>query len=163
MNKEEKMTRKSIWLVVSVLVLTGLACSLNPRQEISSASDDISGERDLVQLERALSQLLTRRMAVGMATGAALFSDLFCILLDFGLAMLGGDRRCVPSDGHAGGHAAAACAGLPEDQFREIYRISSSFDTILVGSGSYDEMFAYLPDAETEPGGSEIVKAWHGR
>lgn len=50
---------------------------------------EIHGERDLEQLERALSQLLARRLGVGMATGAALFSDLFRILLDFGLAMPG--------------------------------------------------------------------------
>ena len=52
-------------------------------------SGTMPGERDVEQLERALSQLLARRLGVGMATGAALFSDLFRILLDFGLAMPG--------------------------------------------------------------------------
>ena len=49
----------------------------------------LHGERDVEQLERALSQLLARRLGVGMATNAALFSDLFRILLDFGMAMPG--------------------------------------------------------------------------
>lgn len=49
----------------------------------------LPGERDVEQLERALAQLLARRLGVGMSTGAALFSDLFRLLLDYGLAMPG--------------------------------------------------------------------------
>ena len=52
-------------------------------------SGGLPAERDVEQLERALAQLLARRLGVGMATNAALFSDLFHILLDFGLAMPG--------------------------------------------------------------------------
>ena len=39
------MTRKSIWLVLCVLMLTGLGCSLTAQQENSSTSGDISGAR----------------------------------------------------------------------------------------------------------------------
>lgn len=39
------MTRKSIWLVLCVLALTMLACSLTARQENSSPTPDIAGER----------------------------------------------------------------------------------------------------------------------
>jgi ubiquinone biosynthesis protein len=55
--------------------------------ELPSAA--LRAERDLEQLERALAQLLARRLGVGMATNAALFTDLFRILLDFGLSMPG--------------------------------------------------------------------------
>lgn len=46
-------------------------------------------DRDPEQLERVLAQFMARRLGQGMGTGAALFTDLFHILLDFGLAFPG--------------------------------------------------------------------------
>jgi dihydrofolate reductase len=42
------------------------------------------------------------------------------------------------------------------DLYTEIDRGYATFDTILVGRVTYEEMFAYWPGAETEEGGSEI-------
>ena len=39
------MTRKKIWLVLTVLALVSMACSLTAQQENRSQSSDISGER----------------------------------------------------------------------------------------------------------------------
>jgi ubiquinone biosynthesis protein len=47
---------------------------------------DVRNHSDGERLERALSQVLTRRLGRGMHAGAALLGDLFQILLDFGLA-----------------------------------------------------------------------------
>jgi dihydrofolate reductase len=49
--------------------------------------------------------------------------------------------------------------GISDDLYREIDRVYGTFDTILVGQTTYEEMFAYWPGAETEEGGSEINKS----
>jgi dihydrofolate reductase len=46
--------------------------------------------------------------------------------------------------------------GLSDDLYTEIDRGHSTFDTILVGRVTYDEMYEYWPGAETEEGDSEI-------
>ena len=38
-----------------------------------------------------------------------------------------------------------------------------TFDTILVGRTTYEEMLAYWPGAETAEGGSERAGAWRAR
>jgi dihydrofolate reductase len=48
---------------------------------------------------------------------------------------------------------------ISDDLYREIDRVYGTFDTILVGQTTYEEMFAYWPGAETEEGGSEINKS----
>jgi dihydrofolate reductase len=48
---------------------------------------------------------------------------------------------------------------IGEGLYAEIDRAYGTFDTILVGRVTYDEMFAYWPDAETEEGGSETNKS----
>ncbi len=45
--------------------------------------------------------------------------------------------------------------GLPDDLYAELDRLYGSFDTILVGRATYEEMFAYWPGAETAGAGSE--------
>ncbi len=50
-------------------------------------------------------------------------------------------------------------SGISDDLYTEIDRIYATFDTILVGHTTYDEMAAYWPGAETEAGGSEINKS----
>ena len=50
-------------------------------------------------------------------------------------------------------------SGISEDLYREIDRVYGTFDTVLVGSVTYEEMFAYWPGAEIEKGGSEINKS----
>ena len=49
--------------------------------------------------------------------------------------------------------------GIPDDLYSEIDRVYGTFDTILVGRTTYEEMVAYWPGAETEEGGSEINKS----
>jgi len=44
--------------------------------------------------------------------------------------------------------------GIPDDLYAELDRLYETFDTILVGRTTYDEMFEYWPGAETEEGGS---------
>jgi dihydrofolate reductase len=47
---------------------------------------------------------------------------------------------------------------IPDDLYGEIERRFETFDAILVGRTTYDEMFEYWPGAETAEGGSEIGK-----
>jgi dihydrofolate reductase len=49
--------------------------------------------------------------------------------------------------------------GVGDDLYAEIDRAYGTFDTILVGRATYEEMFAYWPGAETEEGGSETNKS----
>jgi dihydrofolate reductase len=49
--------------------------------------------------------------------------------------------------------------GIPDDLYAELDRLYESFDTILVGRTTYEEMFAYWPGAETAQGGSEISRS----
>ena len=49
--------------------------------------------------------------------------------------------------------------GVPEDLYAELDRLYGTFDTILVGRTTYDEMFEYWPGAETEADGSEISRS----
>jgi dihydrofolate reductase len=48
---------------------------------------------------------------------------------------------------------------IPDDLYAEIDRRFETFDAILVGRTTYDEMFEYWPGAETAEGGSEISKS----
>lgn len=45
--------------------------------------------------------------------------------------------------------------GVSDDQYREIDRIYATFDTVLVGRTTYDEMAAYWPVALAEGSGTE--------
>jgi dihydrofolate reductase len=47
---------------------------------------------------------------------------------------------------------------IPDDLYGEIERRFESFDAILVGRTTYEEMFEYWPGAETAESGSEIGK-----
>lgn len=47
---------------------------------------------------------------------------------------------------------------IPDDLYAEIEGRFETFDTILVGRTTYEEMFEYWPGAETAEGGSEISK-----
>ena len=49
---------------------------------------------------------------------------------------------------------AAWVTGVPDDLYAELDRLYGTFDTILVGRTTYDEMFEYWPGAETDAGGS---------
>ena len=49
---------------------------------------------------------------------------------------------------------AAWVTGIPDDLYAELDRLYGTFDTILVGRTTYDEMFEYWPGAETDAGGS---------
>jgi dihydrofolate reductase len=49
-------------------------------------------------------------------------------------------------------------SGLSDDLYTEIDHIYSTFDTILVGHKTYQEMVEYWPGAEFDPNGSEISK-----
>jgi dihydrofolate reductase len=49
--------------------------------------------------------------------------------------------------------------GVPDDLFAELDRLYGTFDTILVGRTTYEEMLEYWPGAETAEGGSEINKS----
>ncbi len=49
----------------------------------------------------------------------------------------------------------AWATGVPDDLFAELDRLYGTFDTILVGRVTYDEMFEYWPGAGTEEGASE--------
>jgi dihydrofolate reductase len=48
--------------------------------------------------------------------------------------------------------------GVPEDLYSEINRAYATFDTVLVGQTTYEEMVAYWPTAENEEGSSENNK-----
>lgn len=54
---------------------------------------------------------------------------------------------------------AAWVTGVPDDLYAELDRLYGTFDTILVGRTTYDEMLAYWPGAETEEGGTEISRS----
>jgi len=49
--------------------------------------------------------------------------------------------------------------GVSEDQYREIGRIHATFDTVLVGRTTYEEMAAYWPGALSEGSGTETNQA----
>jgi dihydrofolate reductase len=49
-------------------------------------------------------------------------------------------------------------AGIPDDVYSEINRVYATFDTLLVGQTTYEELASYWPGAETEEGGSENNK-----
>jgi len=53
---------------------------------------------------------------------------------------------------------AAWVAGVPDDLYAELDRLYGTFDTILVGSTTYEEMLEYWPGAETAEDTSQ-----HGR
>jgi dihydrofolate reductase len=46
-----------------------------------------------------------------------------------------------------------------DDQYREIDRIYASYDTVLVGRTTYEEMAAYWPGALSEGAGTETNQA----
>ena len=50
---------------------------------------------------------------------------------------------------------AAWVTGVPDDLYAELDRQYETFDTILVGRTTYDEMLEYWPGAETSEDGSE--------
>lgn len=50
-------------------------------------------------------------------------------------------------------------AEIPDDLYGEIDRRFETFDAILVGRTTYDEMFEYWPGAETAENGSDISKS----
>jgi dihydrofolate reductase len=54
---------------------------------------------------------------------------------------------------------AAWVTGIPNDLYAELDRLYGTFDTILVGRVTYDEMFEFWPGAETAEGGSESSKS----
>ncbi len=54
---------------------------------------------------------------------------------------------------------AAWVTGIPEDLYAELDRLYGTFDTILVGRTTYEEMFAYWPGAESAEGGSESSRS----
>ena len=45
--------------------------------------------------------------------------------------------------------------GVRDDQYREIDRIYATYDTVLVGRTTYEEMAAYWPGALSERDGTE--------
>ena len=49
--------------------------------------------------------------------------------------------------------------GVSDDQYREIDRIYATFDTVLVGRTTYEEMAAYWPGALAEAAGTETNRA----
>ncbi|MCI0455846.1 MAG: dihydrofolate reductase family protein, partial [Gemmataceae bacterium] len=49
--------------------------------------------------------------------------------------------------------------GVSDDQYREIDRIYATYDTILVGGATYEEMAAYWPGALSDPAGTETNRA----
>jgi dihydrofolate reductase len=49
--------------------------------------------------------------------------------------------------------------GVSDDQYREIGRIYATFDTVLVGRTTYEEMAAYWPGALADAAGSETNQA----
>jgi dihydrofolate reductase len=53
----------------------------------------------------------------------------------------------------------AWATSVPDDLYAELDRIYESFDTILVGRRTYEEMLAYWPGAESDPGSSEATRS----
>jgi dihydrofolate reductase len=49
--------------------------------------------------------------------------------------------------------------GIPDDLYAEIDRRYETFDTVLVGRTTYEEMYEYWPGAETDEEGSEISRS----
>ena len=49
--------------------------------------------------------------------------------------------------------------GVPDDLYAEIDRRYETYDTVLVGRTTYEEMVEYWPGAETAEGGSEINRS----
>lgn len=49
--------------------------------------------------------------------------------------------------------------GIPDDLYAELDRLYGTFDTILVGHTTYEEMFEYWPGAETAEEGSESSRS----
>lgn len=49
--------------------------------------------------------------------------------------------------------------GVSDDLYREIDRVYETFDTILVGRTTYDEMVSYWPEAGNEAGASATTKS----
>ena len=49
--------------------------------------------------------------------------------------------------------------GVSDDQYRDIERIYATFDTVLVGRTTYEEMAAYWPGALSEAAGTETNRA----
>lgn len=49
--------------------------------------------------------------------------------------------------------------GVSDDQYREIARIHATFDTVLVGHTTYEEMAAYWPGALSDSVGTETNRA----
>ena len=49
--------------------------------------------------------------------------------------------------------------GIPDDLYAELDRVYETFDTILVGRTTYEEMFEYWPGAETAEHGSDISRS----
>lgn len=47
---------------------------------------------------------------------------------------------------------------IGDDLYTEIDRVYATFDTVLVGRTTYEEMFAYWPGAEAEGDGSDITR-----
>jgi dihydrofolate reductase len=54
---------------------------------------------------------------------------------------------------------AAWVHGVSDDQYREIDRIYATFDTVLVGRTTYEEMAGYWPGALAEAAGTETNRA----
>ena len=54
---------------------------------------------------------------------------------------------------------AAWVTGVPDDLYAELDRLYGTFDAILVGRTTYEEMLEYWPGAETAEHGSEISKS----
>lgn len=50
-------------------------------------------------------------------------------------------------------------SGIGEAHYKEINTQYAKFDTILVGKTTYDEMYEYWPNAETDPAESETTKS----
>ena len=50
-------------------------------------------------------------------------------------------------------------SGVPDDLYADIDRAYATFDTILVGRTTYQEMFEFWPGAETDPGGSDTHRS----
>jgi len=49
--------------------------------------------------------------------------------------------------------------GVPDDLYAELDRLYETFDTLLVGRRTYDEMVEYWPSAEAAEDGSEISRS----
>ena len=54
---------------------------------------------------------------------------------------------------------AAWVTGVPDDLYAELDRLYGTFDTILGGRITYEEMFEHWPGAETAEDGSEYSKS----